>query len=30
VAPNHKGVFTETPPLRAVYLWAVLLHDCRM
>ena len=24
------GVFTETPPLRAVYLWAVLLHDCRM
>jgi len=30
VAPNHMGVFTETPPLRAVYFWTVMLHDCRM
>ena len=27
---NHMGVFTQTPSLMAVYLWTVLLYDCRM
>jgi len=32
VVPNHMGVSTETPPLRAVYLWSgqSSVHDCRM
>ena len=27
---GHVSVFTETPPLRAVYLWTVMVYNCKM